>query len=64
MNVLLDLPVARSLLSGLEAHGHECVHAHEAVCTTPQTEKLRQSRVMRTGLCSLSTMVCHDSWLG
>ena len=29
MNVLLDMPVCRSLLSVLEAHGHEGVHAHE-----------------------------------
>jgi predicted nuclease of predicted toxin-antitoxin system len=29
MNVLLDMPVSRSLLSVLEAHGHEDVHAHE-----------------------------------
>ena len=29
MRVLLDMPVSRSLLSVLEDHGHEGVHAHE-----------------------------------
>jgi predicted nuclease of predicted toxin-antitoxin system len=29
MNVLLDMPVSRSLLSVLEDHGHEGVHARE-----------------------------------
>jgi predicted nuclease of predicted toxin-antitoxin system len=29
MKALLDMPVSRSLLSVLEAHGHEGVHAHE-----------------------------------
>ena len=29
MNVLLDMPVSQSLLSVLEAHGHEGVHARE-----------------------------------
>jgi predicted nuclease of predicted toxin-antitoxin system len=31
MNVLLDMPVSRSLLGVLEAHGHEGVRAHEIV---------------------------------
>lgn len=29
MDVLLDMPVSRSLLSVLEAHGHRGVHAQE-----------------------------------
>ena len=29
MNVLLDMPVSRTLVSVLEAYGHEGVHAHE-----------------------------------
>ena len=30
MKVLLDMPVSRSLLSVLQLHGHEGVHAHES----------------------------------
>ena len=29
MKALLDMPVSRSLLGVLEAHGHSGVHAHE-----------------------------------
>lgn len=29
MKALLDMPVSRSLLSVLRAHGHDGVHAHE-----------------------------------
>ena len=29
MNVLLDMPVSRTLVSVLEAYGHEGIHAHE-----------------------------------
>ena len=29
MNVLLDMPVSRSLLSALQGHEHAGVHAHE-----------------------------------